>query len=686
MSATSPPPAPARSRPRPSRTRALTGALVALVVGGAAGLALLLAAGGGPRPSPVGIPDPGATTAWLVPASGFLGQVLTVAVVGSLMTPLLVMTAVTDELRGTAFRAVRAVRYLALGWAAVVAAEIALTVSDQYALPVWRLSWPLLSGFVLDVDQGRMMSVQLVLALAVALASRWVLSVRESSALLGVALLAIVPPVFTGHSAASGSHDLAIVSLLLHVLVIVVWTGGLVALWWHLQARPVRRVVAARRFSSLAAWCFAIAAASGAANALVRTGGLGPLVTTGYGVGVVAKILTLGLVGLVALQVRRVVRAGDAGRNAADGDETDGRRTFARLAGVELVVLFVAIGLGVALSRTPPPVGDLYPTLAESLVGGSLPPAPTIGRLVLGLQASGVGIAVVSLGLALYVAGVLTLRRRGDRWSMGRSLSWAAGLLVVAYATCGGLGVYSHVMFSAHMAAHMLLSMVAPTFLVLGAPITLALRALPGADEPGGTGPRQMLAGLLRSRPLRLLTHPLVAAALFAGSVYVVYLTGLFDVLMANHLGHAFMELHFLLVGLLFFEVLVGSAPIPRPPFVGRVALLILIMPLHAFFAITVMASTTVIGGDFYSLLDRGYATDLLADQNLGGSLTWALGEVPMVILLLVILTLWYREDSRDAERYDRRAARDDDAELVAYNERLRRMSRHEASAADRAP
>lgn len=675
---------------RPPRGRALAGACVVLAAGGVAALVLLLAAGGSPQPSPVGIPDPGPVTAWLVPASGLLGQALTVAVVGSLMAPLLAMTKPGDELGGATFRGVRAVRWLGLGWAAVVAAEIALTVSDQYALPVWQLSGPLLSDFVWNVDQGRMMSLQLVLVLAVAFASRWVLTVRETAAVLGVAVLAIVPPIFTGHSAASGSHDMAIVSLLLHVLAVVVWVGGLVGLWWHLDARPVRRAVAARRFSSLAAWCFAVTAVSGAVNALVRLGGPGALLTTGYGLGVVAKIVVLGLVGLVALQVRRVVRASnpksdpDPDNDSDTDNDTGGRRDFGRLAGVELVVLFVAIGLGVALSRTPPPVGDLYTTLSESLVGGPLPPAPTLERLLTGVQASGVGLAVVSLGLALYGAGLLALRRRGDRWPVARSLSWVVGLLVVAYATCGGLGVYSHVMFSAHMASHMLLSMVAPIFLVLGAPVALALRALPGADEPGGTGPRQMLAGFLRSAPIRLLSHPVVAAVLFAGSIYAVYLTGFFDVLMANHLGHAFMEVHFLLVGFLFFEVLVGSSPITRPPFFGRVALLLLVMPLHAFFAITVMASTTVIGADFYGLLDRPYATDLLADQNLGGSMTWALGEVPMVILVIVLVAQWYRQDTREADRYDRRAARDDDAELAAYNERLRRLSQGSATTPDR--
>jgi putative copper resistance protein D len=271
---------------------------------------------------------------------------------------------------------------------------------------------------------------------------------------------------------------------------------------------------------------------------------------------------------------------------------------------------------------------------------------------------------------------VLALRRRGDRWSVGRTVAFAGGLLVVGYATCGGLGLYSHVMFSAHMASHMVLSMVAPILLVLGAPVSLALRALPGSDLPGGEGPRQLLARALRSRPVRVLTHPVVAALVFVGSVYAIYLTDVFGVLMENHLGHAFMEVHFLVAGVLFYEVLIGDAPLPRRlPHLGRLGLLLVAMPFHAFFAIAVMSSEQVIGEEYYRTLDRGYASDLLQDQYVGGSLTWALGEVPMVLLLVVLLVQWVRHDRREAARHDRRAERDGDAELAAYNRLLARLA-----------
>lgn len=624
--------------------------------------------GGAAAPVPDGLPDPGPLTTWGLPVSELLGQLLAVVVVGSLLVPALVSLRPGDDVEGVAFRAVSRTRFWASLWALAVLVQVVLSASALFAVPAWQQGPGRVLEITLGAPQGQALAVQLLLVLAVALASRWALRVREAGAVLVLAVLAAVPPVLTGHTASSGSHDLATVSLLLHVLPALVWAGGVVALVWHLGAGGDKQQRAARRFSPLAAWCFALVAVSGVINAAVRLDGVDDVVGTAYGRTVLAKVAVLVAVAAVASRLRARVRRGE------------GRPMLLRLAGLEAVVICVAIGLGVALSATPTPVGELYPTLAESLVGGPIPPEPTAARLLLGFYPSGLGIAVVGLGLAAYAAGLRALHRRGDRWPVLRTASWLAGLAVVAYATMGGLAEYSHVAFSLHMVTHMLLSMVAPVFLVAGAPVTLALRALPGSDEPGGTGPRQLLAGLLRSRLARFMTHPLVASVLFVASLYGVYFTGLFEALMLNHLGHTLMELHFLLVGFLFFEVLVGDAPLPkRLPHAARLGLLLVVVPFHAFFSIAVMSSTTVLGEGFYSLLDRPWASDLLRDQYVGGSLAWALGEVPMVLVLLILLGQWFSSDKRTASRGDARADRDGDAELAAYNARLEALARHDA-------
>jgi cytochrome c oxidase assembly factor CtaG len=242
---------------------------------------------------------------------------------------------------------------------------------------------------------------------------------------------------------------------------------------------------------------------------------------------------------------------------------------------------------------------------------------------------------------------------------VSRTVSWFAGLLVVAWSTAGGLGLYAHVLFSAHMVSHMLLSMIAPIGLVLGAPVTLALRTLPGARVKGEAGPRQLLLALLHSRVVSLLTHPLVALFLWIGSLYALYFTPLFSLLMGSHLGHVAMEFHFLAVGSLFFWTLIGVDPTPRRwhP-LARMGLLFAAMPFHAFFSIALLSSDSVLDLTYYRALQRPYSPDLLADQHLGGGIGWALSEVPILLVVAAIFVQWVRADHREATRLDRAADR----------------------------
>ena len=228
------------------------------------------------------------------------------------------------------------------------------------------------------------------------------------------------------------------------------------------------------------------------------------------------------------------------------------------------------------------------------------------------------------------------------------------------------------------MVSHMLLSMVAPIFLILGAPVTLALRTLPGPRQKGDVSPRGLLQSFLHSGFSRFLTHPIVGPILFVGSLYGMYFTSGFDALMTEHWGHAAMELHFLLVGTLFYYVIIGVDPSPRrmPP-LARFAMLLVTLPFHAFFSIAIMSSSRVLAEDYWTQLERPYQVDLLADQYLGGSISWALGEVPLLLVMGALLVQWFRSDQREARRLDRAAGRDDDAALRAYNEHLRELAAH---------
>jgi putative copper resistance protein D len=658
-----------------ARTRSgpvLVGSVVAAVVVTVVGLATM----GAVTAIPLGLPDPGPVTTWGLPLANLASELLAIAVVGCLLVPALTMKRSDEPFTSPGARALRAARVPTLAWLFSTCVELWLTASDQFAIAPGDISFALVRGFVRDSPQGLALAVQGGVVLALAVCLWWTTTPRGSLLLLGVALFALVPGLLTGHSASSGAHDTAVIGLLLHVLPAVVWVGGVVALWWHLGAETSLRTRAVRRFSALAAWCLAATAVSGVLSAFVRLDHLSDFVTSAYGRAALLKLLLVVVIGLVAARLRAVVRA----------QGTPDWRAFARFSAIELVAMAAAVGLGVALSRTPPPVGEPYQSLTESLLGGPMPPAPTLAGYAFSFRPSGIGLAVVLVGGIVYAVGVWTLLRRGDRWPVGRTVSWYLGLAAVGYATMGGVGVWSHVLFSTHMLSHMILSMLAPVLLVLGAPIPLALRALPGADVPGGEGPRQLLADGLNSWYGRLVTNFGFAAVMFVGSLYAIYFTDLYGWLMSNHLGHAFMELHFLLAGYLFYEVLIGSAPIHRRlPYLGRIGLLVAVAPFHAFFAVGVMSTSVLIGEEYYTRMDRPYATDLLADQSVGGGLTWALGEVPLLLVTLVLLFQWFRDDTRKTVAAERRAARDD-RELRDYNEFLARINRGEATRADRDP
>jgi cytochrome c oxidase assembly factor CtaG len=275
---------------------------------------------------------------------------------------------------------------------------------------------------------------------------------------------------------------------------------------------------------------------------------------------------------------------------------------------------------------------------------------------------------------------VRRLRRRGDAWPTGRIVAWLCGCAALLFATSSGVGRYMPAMFSMHMAAHMLLSMLVPVLLVLGGPVTLALRALPAAGRNDPPGPREWLLAALHSRVSKFLTNPIVATVLFVAGFYGLYFGGIFDVAASSHAAHLAMNLHFLLTGYLFYWVVIGVDPTPRPiPPLAKLGVVFASLPLHAFFGVLLMGSDTVLAGSFYESLKLYWHTDLIGDQRLGGGIAWAAGEIPLVLVMIALLIQWTRSDQRDAKRLDRAADRDDDADLEAYNAMLAQMAKRDS-------
>jgi cytochrome c oxidase assembly factor CtaG len=287
-------------------------------------------------------------------------------------------------------------------------------------------------------------------------------------------------------------------------------------------------------------------------------------------------------------------------------------------------------------------------------------------------------LAVVSIVLLVaYLVGLARLQRSGVRWPWWRTGSWILGCLTLFFATGTGLNGYGMVVFSVHMAQHMVLSMVSPIFLLCGSPITLALRSLPRGKGTAGV-PRALLLELLHSRFARFLSHPAFTVPLFLVSLYGVYFTPIFDDLMANPLGHQFMLAHFLVTGLLFFGPILGQDPWPRTVgYPGRMLELLIPVPFHAFFGVSIMMADSLVVQTF-AHPPAGWGIDALGDQGSAGAIAWSFAELPTVIVLAVVFFSWASSDERRGRRMDRAADRDADAELEAYNARLKALAAQE--------
>jgi cytochrome c oxidase assembly factor CtaG/putative copper export protein len=645
-----------------ARQWAAAAAITALVV-----LLVALLLGSGATATP-GVSDAGAFTRWGLPVAKLVLTVAAAVTVG-LLALAVMLPAPNGELSGDALRALRAASAAAVVWAAAAGVVHLLTLSDLVGLPLWEaLTGTAITSYTASVTQGQAYAAVVILALALAPAARLTLGRGGAVAVLCLGIGTLVPPTLAGHSVTGDYHHSAVTSLLVHVVAISLWVGGLVAVSWY-AARPGQYLPrVARSYSALALGCFVMVGASGVLNAWIRIGSVTDLFTTTYGLlilGKVAALITLGWFG--ATHRRRTLRELDAGRPA----------TFRRFAAGEVVVMAAAVALGVALSRTPPPVPDELPaaSFVRELLGYPIPPAPTPLRLLTQTYPDALFALGCLAAVLLYLGGVWRLRRRGDSWPVGRTAAWLIGVGSIALAQLSGFMTYGMTMLSVHMAQHITLMMISPVLLVLGGPATLALRALPPVPR-GETGPREWLLAAIQSRVVRLLTHPLVALVIFVSGPFVVYFSGVFEYAMRNHTAHLVMSLHFLLAGYLFYEVLIGIDPLPkRPPFIARLGLQLGAVAIHAFFGLALMESARLIAGDYYRQLgtEISWLPDPLPDQVLAGQLTWGFAELPGLVVLGALFVQWIRSDEREARRFDRREG-ETEAERAAYNAYLSRL------------
>jgi cytochrome c oxidase assembly factor CtaG len=538
------------------------------------------------------------------------------------------------------------------------------TFSDALDLTVIR-------SFLTQISLGKYLAFQALMATVVLIFSFATKKIESLIILLALTIAGLVAPVFESHAASGGSHSLVIGSLVIHVIALALWVGGVIALGTlSAQDRPV----AVPRFSQMALWSAIAVVISGTINAWARLN-FADAWNSSYAFIVLGKIFaTVILLGIGYLH-----------RKTLSNKDSINWVGFAKLLSVEAAIMVITVVMGTWLSTSSSPdrpgVQEFSPAL--SIVGIPTPPEPTLSRVLFSYEPNALMIGVLTLMVALYIKGVVVLTKRGDKWPVGRTIAFALGIAATDFATSGGLGLYAQFSFSYHMMAHMVLGMIAPIGLVLGAPMTLALRTLPQGRNSDERGVRGSLLAALHSKIGVIYTNPIVALAIFDGSLFALYFTDLFAVLMQSHVGHLFMSLHFLAAGFLFFFIIIGVDPNPRRVHhLVQIVILFAAMSIHAFFSVALMSTTTLIDKGFYASLQTPWLGDALADQKLGGSIGWAMGEIPILIALVATFINWIRDDSRETKRIDRNTARQaamgEPDDLANYNQYLQDLAKRD--------
>jgi putative copper resistance protein D len=663
---------PARAAELPLVLRA-TGWLATLAL---AGVLIGLVVGGGAQPLLLG--DPGPELRWGLPLTKLILNLSMAITVGTLVFGSYALSPGEWP----------PLRRLAAGAAAIWAlAALVYFIGTYVSVSGASLSFGPEFGegmllFATQIELGQGLALNLIGAAMITLLVLWGSSQLGLLIAAALSLAALYPLAEIGHAASEANHSLAVNSLLLHLAAISVWLGGLVALYvaGHTARRAAtdgqgadRAAVLVARYSTLALFAYGLVAVSGFSSGYLRLNAPAELLSTGYGQLLLAKFALLITLGAFGARYRLALVGRLAGKQKQSGNQ------FWRLVTLELGLLGLAIGLATALGRTPLPeaVGEFVPlTPAQILTGNPLPPELTPMAWLTVFKPDVLWLSISFGAIALYLFGVWRLRQRGDAWPLGRTLSWVAGFLTLAYVTSGAPAAYSEYLFSAHMIGHMLLSMMVPVLLVPGAPVTLISRAAVMRKD-GSRGLREWVLWAVHTPYATVISHPLFAAFNFAMSLVLFYYTPLFRWAVSDHLGHQWMLVHFLITGYLFVQALVGVDPVPhRIGFPLKLMLLIGTMAFHAFFGLSLMAERSLLLADWYGAMGRTWGVSPLLDQQEGGAIAWGIGELPTIVLTLIVVFQWSRSDKRERRRLDRASDRAGNKDLTDYNEMLARLSK----------
>lgn len=617
------------------------------------------------QPSPTGIPDAGPVIFTLSPIAEYLTALAGILVLANLLVIILFLpTESKNLLSPVALKFKRRAALVSLIWSAlaIIAAQ-SLLIKILGVSANRFLSLEIFLTYGWDLTVVRALILTAVAALAISIALQLTKRINGVGAATALALIAATFSALTAHAAGISGHALATTSGFFHVLGMSLWLAGLIALYRHLNSpKVIFRKLAVLRFGKLAAIAFVTVVLSGVANSLTRIDQVSQIWSSEYGRLIMAKsVLTI-----TAVLIAQIVR------NRLISEST----IAIKILGLEITLLIFVLAIASAAANSAfPKASDSADTLIEQLTGYPEPPPLNWLAAFSTFTPDALTLVVGAAAAAMYVIGVRRLIQRGDKWSHLRTFAWLAGVAAGVFITNTEISRYAMVSMSAHMTQHMTLGMFVPILLVLGAPITLALRALAPAKYDL-VGPREWITIVLQSNYSKLITHPLIALTIYSGSIYAVYFSSLMTSMMSSHLGHVIMHIHFVLSGYLFFWLIIGTDFQPRNigyPF--KLLLVFMSIVIHAVFGLILMQSTSLVGGGWFGKVAPIWLSDPIADQQLAGSIAWSFGELPMLLVFIALGVQWAKSDRQQAARLDRQADKYGDQEREAYNQMLRQLN-----------
>ena len=568
---------------------------------------------------------------WALPVAKFLFNISAAAAIGALV---LACIALAPSRREYA-RALNFAGISAGVWTVISAATMMLAYLDAAdGVASDDLFAAEFALFVTSVGLGQTWLVTTVIA---AIVTMLCFAVRSAVSVGAVTLLAIgglVPLTLNGHPNYGEGHEAGMAAFGLHIIAATVWLGGLITL---VVLRPVltpgRLAVIVRRYSALALFSFIVLAASGYLRAQATIGTLENL-SSAFGLLVLVKAFALLALGVLGFVQRRWIIS------RMERDSAGSIKPFWLFVTAELLLMGLASGIAPILAQIESPIPDVpvaYGTLAERMVDAPLPAPPGPWSYFTEFGFDPIWFLLFSAGVLFYLAGVRRLHRGGGRWPGRRTVCWVTGLMMLLYITNGGINVYREFLFSAQVLAQMILTAIVPVLLAAGHPVILASRTMDARDD-GSWGPRGWIKAVSRSPPAGALAHPYAAAGVLATSLFIFYYSPLLQWASRDPLGHQWMMVHFLVVGVLFVNSLRRSVSEPvNWPANALYAVLAATM-FYAALGLFLLSSPNLLLPEWYGAMESPWAVSPMTDQRLAGAYVLGIGVIQGSLLSLVLL------------------------------------------------